>query len=291
MNLLLLIFMLTGMRYSLQWAMIQAVERAFKFIRANDFGIYSSHSPVLIRAVLVELFVRFDELRTQILSFRGLAEAASSALRAELISKLGSLPYVASDSETGLIVERLRLGERDTKVSFLMNLNSIAVLSPVAAVPSAGGAGSPDLSSVGDGNPKSKKKNKGIKPSLAVGVVSVQQAAGPASGQVGPAAVVVVGQAAGAAGTGANGGAGPRASGAGAGAAGGASPANLLRSEVNYCISSLSRSGCQLAATNGGRACRWVHRIPARAHPDYSIMAAKLAARGLVPSAGFTSAV
>ena len=297
MNLLLLIFMLTGMRYSLQWAMIQAVERAFKFIRANDFGIYSSHSPVLIRAVLVELFVRFDELRTQILSFRGLDEAASSALRAELISKLGSLPYVASDSETGLIVERLRLGERDTKVSFLMNLNSIAVLSPVAAVPSASGAGSPDLSSVGDGNPKRKKKNKGSKSSLAVGVVSVQQAAGPASGQVGPAAVVVVGQAAGAAGTGANGGAGPRALGAGAGAAGGGHLLQTfcgripMRSEVNYCISSLSQSGCQFAANNGGRACRWVHRIPARAHPDYAIMAAKLAARGLVPSAGFTSAV
>jgi hypothetical protein len=289
MNLLLLIFMLTGMRYSLQWAMIQAVERAFKFIRANDFGIYSSHSPVLIRAVLVELFVRFDELRTQILSFRGLDEGAS-ALRAELITKLGSLPYVTSDSETGLIVERLRLGERDTKVSFLMNLNSIAVLSPVVAVPSGGGAGSPDLSSVGDGNPK-RKKRKGSKPPVAVGVVSVQQAAGPASGQVGPAAVVVVGQAVGAAGTGANGGAGPRASGAGAGAAGGASPANLLRSEVNYCISSLSQSGCQFAANNGGRACRWVHQIPARAHPDYAIMAAKLAARGLVPSAGFTAAV
>jgi hypothetical protein len=66
-------------------------------------------------------------LRSQILSYRCGDDSHSAPLRVELIAALSDLlPNLAAGSETGLILERLRLGERDTNVGYLVGLNSIA---------------------------------------------------------------------------------------------------------------------------------------------------------------------
>jgi hypothetical protein len=183
MNLLLLIFMLTGMRYSIQAAMIGAVSRAFVYIRQNDFGMGSPYSPILIRAVLVELFIQLDHhLRSQILSYRCAEDSHSAPLRVELIAALSDLPNLAAGSETGLILERLRLGERDTNVGYLLGLNSIAMLSPVGAVTSVPGSSGLVLDTDVLGG-KRKKRSKGK-------LASVGATAVVSAGQSSPAAVV-----------------------------------------------------------------------------------------------------
>ena len=63
------------------------------------------------------------------------------------------------------------------------------------------------------------------------------------------------------------------------------------RVAVQYCHKFLSAGGCQFAAANGGRACRFVHRIPARASPEYAWAAARLLSLGVAQSAGFMAAV
>ena len=277
MNLLLLIFMLTGMRYSLQAAMIGAVGRAFVFIRANDFGMGSPYSPILIRAVLVELFIQLDYLRTQILSFRCADDSHSAPLRVELIAAIGDLPNLAAGSETGLILERLRLGERDTNVGYLLGLNSIAMLSPVGAVTSVPGS----LGSVLDTDllvGKRRKRSKGKLASGATAAVSV--------GQSSPAAAVVTAVVAQTVGSPAV----PVV--AGSGSAGAGTPVAVPgRVAVQYCHKFLSAGGCQFAAANGGRVCKFVHRVPARASPEYALVAARLLSLGVAQSAGFIAAV
>jgi hypothetical protein len=288
-NLLLLIFMLTGMRFGLQAAMIRAVERTFVYIRANDFGVGSAHSPILIRTVLVELFIQLDALRSQLLLFRCPAdEAAAKSLRAELVAELDCLPNLAAGSETYLIVERLRLAERDNQIEFLMGLNAIAVVSSagVVSVGASGSSGAVDSGAGGGGKGKGRKKrDKSL--SGAAGSPSVaQRAAGPpAAAQVSAVvSVPVVGQ---------QGASGRPAAGAGNAAAGAGSPpaAAAGRLAVLYCNQFLASSGCRFAANSGGRACRFVHQIPARASPDYAVMAARLLAMGVTPSVDFTSAV
>ena len=276
MNLLLLIFMLTGMRYSLQAAMIGAVGRAFAYIRVNDFGMGSPYSPILIRAVLVELFIQLDYLRSQILSYRCADDSHSAPLRVELIAALGDLPNLAAGSETGLILERLRLGERDTNVGYLLGLNSIAMLSPVGAVASVPGS----LGSVLDTDLLGGKRRKKSKGKLASGATAVVPA-----GQSPPAAVVsaVVAQTVGSPAV-------PVV--AGSGSAGAGTPVAVPgRVAVQYCHKFLSAGGCQYAAANGGRVCRFVHRVPARASPEYAWAAARLLSLGVAQSAGFMAAV
>jgi hypothetical protein len=277
MNLLLLIFMLTGMRYSIQVAMIGAVSRAFVYIRQNDFGMGSPYSPILIKAVLVELFIQLDNLRSQILSYRCLDDSHSAPLRVELIAALSDLPNLAAGSETGLILERLRLGERDTNVGYLLGLNSIAMLSPVGTVTSVPGS----FGSVLDADApvgKRRKRSKGNK--LASGAT-----AAVAAGQYSPAAVVnaLVAQTVGSP-------AAPAV--AGSGSAGAGTPVAVPgRVTVQYCTKFLSVGGCQFAAANGGRVCKFVHRVPARASPEYALVAARLLSLGVAQSAGFAAAV
>jgi hypothetical protein len=283
-NLLLLIFMLTGMRFGLQAAMIRAVERTFVYIRANDFGVGSAHSPILIRTVLVELFIQLDALRSQLLLFRCPDEAAAKSLRAELVAELGRLPNLAAGSETYLIVERLRLAERDNQIEFLMGLNAIAAVSS-AGVVSVGASGSSGAANPGAGDGGKGKGKKRKDKSLSGAAGSPGGAARPAAVQVSAAAGgPVVGQQ----------GAGVRpAAVAGVAAAGAGSPSAAAagRLSVMYCNQFLASSGCQYAANTGGRVCRFVHQIPARASPDYALMAARLLAMGVTPSVDFTSAV
>jgi hypothetical protein len=288
-NLLLLIFMLTGMRFGLQAAMIRAVERTFVYIRANDFGVGSAHSPILIRTVLVELFIQLDALRSQLLLFRCPEEAAAKSLRAELVAELDCLPNLAAGSETYLIVERLRLAERDNQIEFLMGLNAIAAVSSagVVSVGASGSSGAANSGAGGGGKGKGRKR-KDKSPSGAAGSPgAVQRAAGqPVAAQVSASANGPgVGQQQGA-------GVRPAAAGAGVAAAGAGSPSAAAgRLAVMYCNQFLASSGCQYAANSGGRACRFVHQIPARASPDYALMAARLLAMGVTPSVDFTSAV
>jgi hypothetical protein len=254
------------------------VSRALVYIRKNDFGMGSPYSPILIRAaVLVELFIQLDDLRSQILSYRSGDDSHSAPLRVELIAALSDLPNLAAGSETGLILERLRLGERDTNVGYLLGLNSIAMLSPVGAVTAVPGSLGLVLDTDVLGG-KRKKRSKGGK--LASGAT----AAVPA-GQSSPAAVVstVVAQTVGSP-------AAPAV--AGSGSAGAGTPVAVPgRVTVRYCTSFLSAGGCQFAANGGGRVCRFVHQVPARASPEYALVAARLLSLGVAQSAGFAAAV
>jgi hypothetical protein len=277
MNLLLLIFMLTGMRYSIQAAMIGAVSRAFVYIRQNDFGMGSPYSPILIRAVLVELFIQLDHLRSQILSYRCAEDSHSAPLRVELIAALSDLPNLAAGSETGLILERLRLGERDTNVGYLLGLNSIAMLSPVGAVTAVPGSSGLVLD-VDKPEGKRRKRSKGKLASGATAAVSAGQSS-PAA----PVANAVVAQTVGSP-------AAPAV--AGSGSAGAGTPVAVPgRVTVQYCTKFLSAGGCQFAAANGGRVCKFVHRVPLRASPEYALAAARLLSLGMAQSAGFMAAV
>ena len=270
MNLLLLLFMLTGMRYCFQYAMIQAVERAFVYIRANDFGINSTSTPLLIRLVLVELFVRFDELRTQILTSRN----PDATLRDEIVVVLGALPNLAPNSETGLIVERLRLSERDTQVSFLLDLNELGVMAPIQSPVKAAVTGV--LSPVG---PRKRRK---AKPGLSAGSVvsgsahGVSAVASSSSSSSGGSGVVA-----------ASGGAAAVTTGGGAvGRVGGAGTQAGRVAGDQYCTKFLSTTPCPFGAS-----CTFLHRIPSRASAEYKLAEARLTAKGFTPSADFVSAV
>jgi hypothetical protein len=252
MNVLLLIFMLTHMRYSFQLAMIQAVERAFDFIRSNDFGPNSPLSPLLIQAVLDELFFQFDMLRLRIMTFRS---PDTSQIRVELLKAFSLLPNLAPNSEIGLITERLRLDDKDTNVSVLLTPRRLAVLS------SAAGLKSKDSPVKGDkGKKKAASKNK-----LGSPVVN------PAAGTRTAAAAAI-----------------PSAT-AAAGAVAGSAAGPAVVGSLGHCISFCSMGGCGVA--RAGRTCRFPHTIPLKASTAYTDIAARLADRGWLPSASFAAAV
>ena len=255
MNVLLLIFMLTHMRYSFQLAMIQAVERAFVFIRSNDFGPNSPLSPLLIQAVLDELFFQFDMLRLRIMTFRS---PDTSQIRIELLKAFSLLPNLAPNSEIGLITERLRLDDKDTNVSVLLTPRGLAVLSSAAGLKSGAAKDSPIK---GDkGKKKAAAKNKLGSP-----------VANPAAGK-GTAAAAAT----------------PSTT-AAAGAVAGAAAGSPVAGSLGHCISFCSMGGC--GVVRAGRVCKFPHTIPLKASTAYTDIAARLADRGWLPSASFAAAV
>jgi hypothetical protein len=169
-------------------------------------------------------------------------------------------------------VERLRLAERDNQIefAFLMGLNAIAAVSSagVVSVGASRSTGAADPGAGSGGKKGKKKKDKSLSGAAGSPGASQRSSEQPAAAQVSAAAGRVGCRAAG----------GWRAARCGCCSGGcwcGESLGGCGSIVGDVLQPVLASSGCQYAANSGGRACRSAHQIPARASPDYALMAAR----------------